>query len=154
VVVSLGAGGQVSLFNFQGNTNIIVDVSGWFSDGSAATTGSHFTPLVPQRILDTRNGFGAVPPSGTGSMQLTDTAAMGATAIVINVTAIGPTSPSYLTLWPEGVGRPNASDLNFAAGDTVPNLVIVKLGPNGLVDFYNLTGYTDVAVDLAGYFGP
>src|SRR5439155_18928503 len=64
VIVPLGTGGQISLFNFQGSTNLVADVSGWFTDGSTTTTGSHFASLTPQRILDTRSGLGAVPPSG------------------------------------------------------------------------------------------
>ena len=154
VIVPLGTSGQISLFNFQGSTNLVADVSGWFTDGSTTTTGSHFASLTPQRILDTRNGLGAVPPSGTGTIQLADTAAIGVTAILTNVTATNASSSSFLTLWPGGGSRPTASDLNFVAGDTNPNLVLVKVGVNSTVDFYSLTGYVDVVVDLVGYFGP
>src|SRR5438132_1188727 len=154
VIIPLGSGGQISLFNFQGSTNLVADVSGWFTDGSTTTTGSHFASLTPQRILDTRSGLGAVPPSGTGTIQLADTAAIGVTAILTNVTATNASSSSFLTLWPGGGSRPTATDLNFVAGDTNPNLVLVKVGVNSTVDFYSLTGYVDVVVDLVGYFGP
>jgi len=154
VIVSIGAGGQVSIFNFQGSTHVVVDVSGWVSNGTEATTGSHFSAVSPQRILDTRNGLGIVPPAGMASVGLADSASTGVTALVLNVTVTDVSSASYLTLWPDGTARPLASDLNFGPGDTVPNLVIVKVGPNGAFDFFNHTGYADVVIDLVGYFGP
>src|SRR5438552_2014162 len=127
VIVPLGTSGQISLFNFQGSTNLVADVSGWFTDGSTTTTGSHFASLTPQRILDTRSGLGAVPPSGTGTIQLADTAAIGVTAILTNVTATNASSSSFLTLWPGGGSRPTASDPTFVAGCTHPHLVLAKV---------------------------
>src|SRR5205807_9834030 len=128
VIIPLGSGGQISLFNFQGSTNLVADVSGWFTDGSTTTTGGHVASLTPQRILDTRNGLGAVPPTGTGTIQLADTAALGVTAILTNVTATNASSSSFLTLGPGGGSRQTASDLNFVAGDTNPNLRQVQRG--------------------------
>jgi hypothetical protein len=82
---------------------------------------------------------------------------MGATvppiAVVINVTVTNPSAPSYLTAWPDGASRPVASDLNYAAGQTVPNLVVVKLGPTGSIDLYNAAGTADVIVDVVGWYG-
>jgi hypothetical protein len=45
------------------------------------------------------------------------------------------------------------SDLNFVAHQTVPNLVVVKLGNNATIDVYNSAGSTDVIMDLVGYYG-
>jgi hypothetical protein len=38
------------------------------------------------------------------------------------------------------------------AGETVPNLVVVKLGSNGAVQVFNAAGSTDVVVDLSGWY--
>jgi len=73
-------------------------------------------------------------------------------AVVLNVTVTNATAGSYLTLWPDGAARPLASDLNFVAGQTVPNLVVVKLGANGKVDIFNFAGTTDVVVDVVGWY--
>ena len=48
--------------------------------------------------------------------------------------------------------RPNASDLNFVAGQTVPNLVVVKVGAGGQISFTNAAGSTDLIGDVVGYF--
>jgi hypothetical protein len=74
-------------------------------------------------------------------------------AVVVNVTVTNPTAPSFLTVWPDGSTKPLASDLNYVAGLTVPNLVVVKLGANGAIDLYNASGMTDVIVDVVGWYG-
>ncbi len=44
------------------------------------------------------------------------------------------------------------SDLNWTAGLTVPNLVVVKVGADGKIDIYNLAGSTDVIADVVGWY--
>jgi hypothetical protein len=77
---------------------------------------------------------------------------VAATAVVANVTVTGPTAAGFLTAWPSDAPRPTASDLNFVPGQTVPNLVVVKIGADGKVNLYNLTGTTDAVVDVVGYY--
>jgi hypothetical protein len=77
----------------------------------------------------------------------------GVSAVVINVTVTDTTAPSFLTLWPDGSAQPGSSDLNWVAGQTVPNLVVVKLGPDSAFDVYNSSGSTDVIIDLVGIYG-
>jgi hypothetical protein len=74
-----------------------------------------------------------------------------ATAIVVNTTVTGPTGAGYLTLYPNGESAPTASNLNFVAGQTVPNLVAVKLGPDGKVHITSPTS-VDVIFDVVGWF--
>jgi hypothetical protein len=71
--------------------------------------------------------------------------------VVLNVTATNATASSFLTVWPAGVPRPLASNLNWVRGQTVPNLVEVALGSNGYVSLYNGAGSVDVVFDVAGY---
>jgi hypothetical protein len=162
VIVKVGANGKVSIFNFQGSADVVADVGGWFVDAATnpTATGVGFNGLTPKRILDTRPpGKGPVVPGGTITVQV---AAMGGvpamtsaappTAVVLNVTVTDTTAASYLTVWPDGTGRPTASDLNWVPGQTVPNLVVVKLGANGMVDVYNLAGSTDVVIDVVGWY--
>ena len=44
VVVKLGAGGKVSMFNSAGNTHVIYDVAGWYSTLPSAGAGRYFQP--------------------------------------------------------------------------------------------------------------
>jgi hypothetical protein len=74
--------------------------------------------------------------------------------VVLVVTAVGGTSASYLTIYPYGSGRPITSNLNWAPGDIIPNLVTVRVGGTGQVNIFNAAGSVDVIADLAGYYGP
>ncbi|HXY93696.1 MAG TPA: S8 family serine peptidase [Acidimicrobiia bacterium] len=156
VIVQVGANGAVSFFNFLGSTQLVADVVGYFSGGSSAGA-ALYTPLVPARILDSRDGTGLSGAwTANQSRDLVVAGAGGvpadAQAVVLNVTAVGPTVDGYVTVWPSGVARPLASNLNFVAGETIPNLVIVQVGANGAVSLYNLVGSTDLVADVVGYY--
>jgi hypothetical protein len=155
VVVKVGAGGMIDLFNNAGSTHVVADMAGWFgADG--APDGARFTPVAPARLLDTRTGPGPVGPAGTVALQVTGRGGVpvsGVSAVVLNVTVTEPTAVSFLTAWPAGEVRPLASNLNYAAGQTVPNLVVVKVGAGGVVDLFNNVGSTHVVADVAGWYG-
>lgn len=129
-----------------------------------------YTPMSPVRICDTRamqpptvaanrcNHAGASagtligPASMTVAVAGLDGVPMTATSVVLNVTATGTSAASFLTVWPTGQARPNASNLNWVAGQSVPNLAEVALGAtNGSVDVFNFAGTADVVIDLEGY---
>ena len=165
VIVKLGAGGQVAFFNSGGSVQIIADVSGWFTDASVGT-GSVFTGVTPVRVLDTRSGIGGYSsPIGSGNTivltaagwggvpLMTSTSPVPPTAVVLNVTVTNPSAGGYLTLFPDGAARPSTSDLNFVAGQTIPNLVVVRVGSNGRLDIFNAAGTTDVIADVVGWYG-
>ena len=105
-----------------------------------ATVAGTYVPLAPSRITDTRAGSG-YPNAGThlgagGSInvQVTGVGAVpssGVTAVVVNVTVVGPTASSYVTVFPEGTTQPVVSNLNFTAGETLANLATVPLGARG-----------------------
>jgi endonuclease YncB( thermonuclease family) len=78
--------------------------------------------------------------------------ASGVDAVAINVTVTNPTLPSYLTVWPTGTPQPTAANLNFVPGQTVPNMIIAKVGANGRISIFNFHGSTDVIVDVLGWF--
>src|SRR5207244_8213281 len=68
-----------------------------------------------------------------------------------NVTATDPTTASYLTVYPAGATQPVASSLNFSAGQTVPNLVLAKVGSAGKVNIFNAAGQAHVLFDVVGW---
>lgn len=133
-------------------------ISGWVTYKTAEgpidnPPAGEFVPLTPSRLLDTRGGTPLVA-GGTTDVTLPAGIPGTALAVVLNVTAINPPDWGFLTAYPKGATRPLASNLNFKPLQTVPNSVIVKLGTGNAVTIYNgtLTGSTDVAVDLMGYF--
>ena len=118
-----------------------------------------FTPLTPARIVDTRDGTGGfagqVGPGATINPKVTGVGAVPATgvgAVVLNVTVTAGTAPSFLTVYPDGQSRPEASNLNFTAGQSVPNLVVAKVGTDGRVRAFNYAGSVHVIFDVVGWF--
>jgi hypothetical protein len=75
-----------------------------------------------------------------------------ATAVALNVTAVGPEGWGYLTVWPCGSAQPEASNVNVvSAGAVEPNSVLAKVDGTGEVCIAT-SSPTDVLVDVAGWF--
>lgn len=135
-------------------------------DAAAVAVGSpidldwHFTAInhkVPrgQRLLDTRDGYSSWLPSPAPQVRELGVAGRfgvpgNASGVVLNVTATAPTGSGFLTVWPCGAPQPLASNLNVRAGETVPNLVVVRPGAGGKVCTLTSTP-THVLVDLQGW---
>ncbi len=154
VIVPVGADGEVDFYNDVGSVNLVADLEGYYTSSG---TGSEFEALGPVRVLDTRDGTGgssaAVGPGQTITLQVTGVDGVaGVTAVVLNVTATDPTASSYVTVYPDGTTRPTTSNLNFTAGETIPNLVVVPVGADGEIHFYNDTGSVELVADLEGYY--
>jgi hypothetical protein len=120
---------------------------------------SYYVPLTPARLLDTRTGEGgnltALAEDTFTELQVLGVGGVpyaNVTAVVMNVTVTDPTASGYITAWPSGEPRPLVSNLNFVPGQTVPNLVTVKVGANGRVNLYNSAGFSDLIADVAGYY--
>ena len=77
------------------------------------------------------------PPSASLPQGPTTTLTRGVRPMCIGERA----ATSYLSVYPAGQNRPATSNLNFAAGQTIPNMVIVRVGAGNKVTFYNAAGY-------------
>jgi hypothetical protein len=137
------------------NAHIIVDIVGYYDDGTLPN-GLRFTPIVPTRIADTRSGQGwpsRLGPGATASIAApASIASVDTWALATNVTAVSPTSATYLTVWPSGAARPGTSNLNPTAGSVVPNAVQTMIGADDKFNVFNAGGYCDVVVDVVGTF--
>lgn len=121
---------------------------------AAPNVAGEYHSVTPARILDTRS-TSAVGPAASISVQVTGRGGVPATgvqAVVMNVTAVAPTVGGYLSAWPTGEAQPEVSSLNFVPGQTVPNLVTVKVGATGAVSIFNAAGQTHVLADVVGYY--
>ncbi len=124
--------------------------------------GDGFSGLTPARLADTRPGGRTIDNTGP-TQTLTANTITGikvtgrggvptnATATALNVTVTNPTHDGYLTVYPCGTNPPDASNLNYTAGQTIPNAVITQIGTNGRICVYtNQT--TDIIIDVNGHF--
>jgi tripartite motif-containing protein 71 len=174
VVAKVGTGGKVSIANTAlpsstppaGKTDVVADVVGYYEATPPGTPiGARLNPITPQRLIDTRSGS-PIPANGTITIDVPGLATGlppvgGYTAVAVNVTAVLPTKSGWLTVFPSDASLPLASTLNFAANQTVANLVKVKVGADGKIKIANTalpsgptppSGTTHVVVDLMGFY--
>ncbi len=119
-----------------------------------------FVPVAPARLLDTRTGLGArkapVKPDTAVAVQVTGRGGVpgsGVSAVVLNVTVTGPTAAGHITAYADGASRPGVRNVNFVRGQTVANLVVVRVGADGKVDLFNASaGTTNLLAGIEGYY--
>lgn len=156
---------------------VVLGAGGLTGAQAAGSTEAVFVPVTPTRVLDTRSDVGLAgrfQGQTARTLEVTGTVATidgvvktskvvvpeGATAIVANLTAVGPTSKGYVAIRPgDATGVPATSNINIpAAGVNIPNSVTVAIptsGPNaGKVNLYysSLGNSTDLLLDIVGYY--
>jgi hypothetical protein len=158
VTVKIGDGGRVRFRNAAGGIDLIADLSGYFVDGAA---GASYSGATPHRLLDTRES-GQGPAFGPGEVRGLSVRGgstgvpANASAVALNVTAVGPTRITDLRIYPTHVGGspPTVSNLNPAPGAVTAAAVIAAIGDDGTVSIRNAAGNVHVLVDLAGWYTP
>jgi hypothetical protein len=143
--------GSVSVYA-SNNTNLVLDVTGYFAPAASAPTGLSLTPLGPCRVLDTRLSTGnfqgeLTVPFTTGNDCDVPT---GAKAYAVNATVVPTGSLGFLTLWPDGTPQPTVSTLNASDGLVSSNMAIVST-TDGSIDAY-ASSSTQLILDVTDYF--
>lgn len=162
VTVAVGADGKVEIYHPYGRSHVLLDVVGFYT-GTDGVPGGRFRTVEPKRVIDTRvaTGVPGTEPLGPGEEIVFD--AVGAflssdddrpyiRAVVLNVTAVGATTPTFVTVYPSDVERPEASNLNPMPGRANANQVIATVGRDGMIRIYNHLGNVHLIADIAGYF--
>ncbi len=163
LVVTVGAGGYIDLYNFSGTTDLLADLQGYF----APNAGLPYAPVAPCRVFDTRGidppaSACANPPTvakapvGAGAVLKVKVAGVGSiptgvSAVGINLTGVDATNPTFVTAYPDGANRPLARSLNLSDANPAANFQMVTVSPDGYIDVYNLTGTVDLLADVQGY---
>ncbi|MGH9840639.1 MAG: BACON domain-containing protein [Blastocatellia bacterium] len=162
--VGLGAGDGAFKIFVTSNTDVVVDVTGYYAP--PGTGGLYFHPLPrPVRLLETRTGFpGCYAPGAPlpGNVDTTQQATGGcggltipaaAKAITGNATTVNPQGPGsqYFTLFPADASRPNVASSNYLPGQIMNAPFTVRLSPGGAFKIYPAT-QTDLVIDVLGYY--
>ena len=151
VTVPVGSNGMVTIRNAAVPVDVVVDVVGYFTHD---VTGSPYTPVDAQRVLDTRQS-GILPAGGRLTVPVDGAYGVPADAqgVLVNVTATGAKSAGYVTVAPSVGAVPATSTVNFGANDTVANRALIRLSPEGDLEVYSQVS-THVVIDIVGWFGP
>jgi len=124
------------------------------------SAGVGFHTVTPCRVVDTRDAagpYGGPPLSAGAARAFAIAGACGvpaaASAVVLNVTVVNPSSVGSLTLYPGTGIVPGATTISFAAGRTRANNTTMALIAGFLSVFdHQESGTTDVIVDVNGYY--
>jgi hypothetical protein len=168
-----GVDDAICVYNGLGTINVVIDANGWFGSPTAPVSppGYQFQALPPTRICDTRvssfscaegaiggNASRLIPVAGDVDIPAYTSSTL-VVAVIANLTAIAPSAPTYLTIYPANLIHPPAvSDVNLNPGVVLPNLVVVELdtvasNPNdGKVSLYNGAGSINAVIDIEGWF--
>jgi hypothetical protein len=174
LMLNASSGAITGMPTVAANQNVTFEVTDSLGQHATATLSmsvfvpAPFSPLAPVRICDTRagnpSGLSApanqcngqtIPKAGTMGVNVAGSFGVpaNATAVVLNVTVVNPSAPGIVTAYPSGAVLPVASNINYVAGEVVPNLVEVGIGSGGDVSFYSSVR-SDLVVDVEGYTGP
>lgn len=159
--VPVSSNGKVRLAVSGASSDLLADVFGYYRAGTPTVAGA-FGALTAARVLDTRTGRGiagsrtTLAAGSTTRVRITGQGGVpttGVSAVVVNLTAFGATGGGWATLYADGKSKPPTSNLNYARGQTVANLVMVPVSPQGYVQVsVNGSGTTGLFADVAGYY--
>ncbi len=163
-IVPVDSSGRLLLYTFV-TTDVVVDLMGTFRQVLPAALGGRYTPVSPQRLIDTRepvdlatNNFSQTSAGGvvTVNAPLANRLGIpvGVTGVALIVTGLSSAQPNggYVSVYPGRGAIPPSSSLNVNGfSDIRANLVVVPLGADGSIDL-RLFATANVIVDVAGYF--
>lgn len=114
-----------------------------------------YHPIDPVRVADTRvfPGIG-LGPGATVDLSLASVPGIpttGVSALMLNLTGVGPTTDTHFTMYPKGYPLPGSSNLNLRPGETRANQAAVKMGGANSITVRNNSGVAHLVLDVTGY---
>jgi hypothetical protein len=145
VIVKPGTDGKVCVFTYA-TAHVLVDLLGWI------TAAGGYTGVAPVRALDTRSANAGLAAGGTAVVHLAAVGVpAGVDAVVVNLTAVTPSGPGYLSVAPcPGAAGP-VSSVNYRTGQTVADLAVTPVAADGTICVQSYAA-GHVLVDVMGWF--
>ncbi|MCB0915840.1 MAG: hypothetical protein KDC23_09090, partial [Actinobacteria bacterium] len=176
-VSSLGQGGSIQVVARGGQTDAIVDVTGFYlADGQTvpagagqekpaaggatavmptATADSLFVPTAPKRAYDSRGIDGPIFSGQERTIDLDLWVPAGATGVAYTVTVTETVGAGHLAVGVPGEGNPGTSVINwFANGQNVANSATAAVNEAREISVFAGGGPTEFIIDILGYFTP
>lgn len=117
-----------------------------------------FVPATPARVYDSRTaGAGGTPapllPGDTRDVTTTGPAPIDAEAVVYNITVPTPAVSGHLRVLQPNTSYTMTSAVNFVAGETIANSLVVRTARTGFFRVTNGAGApVNFTVDVVGYY--
>ncbi|HUK43378.1 MAG TPA: choice-of-anchor tandem repeat GloVer-containing protein [Candidatus Bathyarchaeia archaeon] len=151
-IVLAGQNDEVAVYPSD-TTDLLIDINGYFAP--VGQGGYSFYPATPCRAYDSRNNNGQ-PFSGPITVNVVGgpcAQPANVAAYVFNATVVPSGRLPYLTLWPDTEPEPVVSTLNAYDGEVTSNMAVVS-NLDGSTSADAAEGYTQLILDIAGYFAP
>jgi hypothetical protein len=148
---------SVTYMAASGTTDLVLDVTGYFSPGIGGDT---FHALTPIRLLDTRTGNGIAKAKVKANVPITFKlwnrgVPPTAKAVTGNLTVTGSNNGWAVYIGPARVVKPTSSTINFVKGQIRANSLTVPLSATGTLWATFMSGSgskTDLVFDVTGYY--
>jgi hypothetical protein len=148
------AGGDLCVYS-PAELHLIIDINGYTRTGSS----NMYNGIAPKPVVNTATNLGAsghrpaaseleVKIRGTGFAVPSD-----ASAVLLNIAGVDPTSNGYVTAYTCGTTRPTVASVNAVVGSTRQNTTVVPISADGTICFYTHTSM-GLRVEVLGYFSP
>ena len=150
VWVRVGSGGAVDVSNATGSSQLIVDVEGYYTPVSS--NGDVLTAVNGPKLFDSRSTKSPVAANGVRTVQVVGHGGVpaGATAAVVQLTAVRPGQRDYVRAWAAGASRPKTWSLYAPKGATTSVTAVVPLSSSGALSISPLFA-THLVVSLEGF---
>lgn len=157
-LVALHADGQLHVVA-NAVVNLIIDIQGYFTDGSAAAPGG-FVAVDQTRIVDTRSGINVPSAQVASGGAITVTAAglagvpSDASTVYVNIAVLGQTANGYLRTYAAGAAVPTTGALGFDDSTQTMSVAVPLSSDGAFTVLVGAGGPVDLLVDIQGYFTP
>lgn len=160
LTVPIGADGKVKLYNSSGgNVHVVFDIAGYYTNpetGYEKTQNGRIVTVAPTRRFDSRTDKSPIGSGSTlrGHYVSPNTANVGRfSGVIVNVSAVAPTSNGTFVLWPFGDTKPAVASVNFVANQGITNQLVIpqKEGYEGINIASTSSVPTNYVIDVVGY---
>ena len=161
ITVPIGPDGKIAVYNFGGNTNVVLDLIGYYKPpevNKATTQQGRYYPVAPERVYDTRSKSNKPLSGGTSrdiAVVSTKPRPGYISGLSTNAVIINPSATSYYRAWQASTSQPNATNINFMANTAQAGLVSVATDaskPTVSINSIISSGQANLTLDLYGYF--
>lgn len=157
MIVPIGASGNVNIWHSAGNNHYQLVVTGYIGSEDSPD-GLRLNIIDQTRLIDTRNSGNKAPVAAqqprSFSVRSNPNIPADAQAVVVNVTAVGPTTNGYARIWGGSQPMPSVSRLNYTRSQNVSNELIVPVGASGNINIWHSAGNNHYVLDITGYYAP
>lgn len=158
LTVPVGVDGKVKLYNSSGgNVHVVFDIAGYYTNpeiGYEKTQNGRTVTVNPTRLFDSRTYKSPISStSGQVGHSIYNSSVNQVSAVLVNVSAVSPTSNGTFVLWSGGATKPAVASLNFVANQGVTNQIAVpiKEGMSNLLIASTSSTPTNYVIDVVGY---